>query len=342
MRSHSPQQQGFTLVELLVVIAIIGILIGMLLPAVQSVREAARKTSCLNNTRQIGIAIQGHHAAFGKLPTSFEIEPGAVLSDNNGSWSIHGRILPFLEQSNARELVDLNVAWDAQQNTGVPQLRIPVFVCPSEANDTVRTFSDGTPRVYPVNYGFNFGTWLVYDPVNSQPGDGAFYVNSRTRFGQVTDGTSNTFCTAEVKAFTSYIRNTSDPGATPPGSTSAFLSMMGQVKLGPNLQDNTGHTEWPDGRVHHSGFTTVFTPNTVVDYDYNGQRYDIDFNSIQEGRSGTQLTYAAITARSYHSGNIVNVGMLDASAHSISGSIDIGVWRALGTTAGGEVDVDFN
>ena len=117
---------------------------------------------------------------------------------------------------------------------------------------------------------------------------------------------------------------------------------MGQVKLGPNLQDNTGHTEWPDGRVHHSGFTTVFTPNTVVDYDYNGQRYDIDFNSIQEGRSGTQLTYAAITARSYHSGNIVNVGMLDASAHSISGSIDIGVWRALGTTAGGEVDVDFN
>ena len=119
MKYRNPRLAGFTLVELLVVIAIIGILVALLLPAVQSVREAARRTSCLNNTRQIGIAMQGHHAAFSRFPPSFEISPGTILTGNNGSWGIHGRLLPFIEQSNARELVDLNVAWDAQGNTGV-------------------------------------------------------------------------------------------------------------------------------------------------------------------------------------------------------------------------------
>ncbi len=113
-------RKAFTLVELLVVIAIIGILIGMLLPAVQSIREAARRTNCQNNLRQIGLSVQNYESAFQKLPSSFEIEPGKILEGNNGSWSIHGRLLPFVEQSNAHNLVDLQVAWDAQQDTGVP------------------------------------------------------------------------------------------------------------------------------------------------------------------------------------------------------------------------------
>jgi hypothetical protein len=96
------------------------------------------------------------------------------------------------------------------------------------------------------------------------------------------------------------------------------------------LNDNTGHTEWCDGRVHHSGFTTTFVPNTVVPYFAGGATYDIDFNSLQEGKSTTQPTYAAITSRSYHLG-MVHVALMDGSARSVSENLSLDVWRALGT-----------
>ena len=329
------RRPAFTLVELLVVIAIIGILIGMLLPAVQAVREAARRTSCLNNIRQMSLAALNYESANSVFPPSYEIESGIVLSGNNGSWSIHGRLLPYCEQGNAFDQVDLNTAWDAQLATGVPTLRIPMFQCASEANDMVRIKNDA-PFVHPQNYGFSFGTWLAYDPVNGRRGDGAFYVNSKVGFGQISDGSSNSLLVAEVKAYTSYIRNTTDPGPTVPNDADAFLGMAGDLKLGPDTNSNTGHTEWPDGRVHHSGVTTVFTPNTFVSYESDGQLYDIDFNSVQEGKKSDQPTYAAVTSRSYHTG-IANVGFIDGSTRSISDSIDLITWRAIGTIGGGEV-----
>jgi len=334
-RNRATRTAAFTLIELLVTMAIIGILVAILLPAVQAAREAARRAQCRNNLKQIGVALHNYAAAYSAFPPSFCIEPGRVLTSNNGSWSIHGRLLPYMEFTNALEKVRLDLAWDVQLASGVPTMEVPNYICPSEVNNILRMDSSGNPFTHPQTYGFNFGTWLVHNPGTGQGGDGSFYVNSNTRPGSFIDGLSHTLCAAEVKAFQSYIRNTSDPGPTPPTDPMAFVGFTGQLKLGPNLNDNTGHTEWCDGRVHHSGITTVFRPNTVVPYTAAGRVYDIDFNSRQEGNSATQPTYAAITARSWHKG-LVHAAMMDGSVRSISDQINLRTWRALGTRAGAE------
>ena len=335
-------RQAFTLIELLVVIAVIAVLIGMLLPAVQKVREAAARAKCQNNLKQLALALHNFQSAEGVYPPSMLAPVGSTFSTNNGSWSVHGRILHYVEQGNAGVKVNLEVAWDQQLATGVPQTRIPVFICPSDINDRVRT-NGGSPYVYPHTYGFNFGTWLVYNPINGTGGDGVFHPNARYTPESIIDGLSNTLCAAEVKAFTPYMRNTGDPGPAVPSSTSqvAAYAAGGQAKLGPNTNDNTGHTEWPDGRVHHSGVTTVFAPNTIVPFSFNGATYDIDYNSRQEGNSATQPTYAAVTARSYHAAGIVNISLMDGSVRTVSKSVNLGTWRALGTRDGGEVIVDY-
>lgn len=334
-------RRAFTLIELLVVIAIIAVLIALLVPAVQKVREAAARTQCINNLKQLGLALHNYESANKAYPVSMYAPVGTTFGTNNGSWSVHGRLLPYIEQGNAGLLIMLETPWDQQLATGVPQTRIPVFRCPSDINDTVRT-NGGAPFVYPHTYGFNFGTWFIYDPANGNGGDGVFKPNVPTKPAHIIDGLSNTLGAAEVKGFTPYVRNTADPGATPPTSPAQIATMAagGQLKLGPNTNDNTGHTEWPDGRVHHSGFTTTFTPNTVVPFTSGGISYDIDYNSRQEGNSATIRTYAAITARSYHSSG-VNVLLMDGSVRPVDNSIPLAIWRALGTRAGNEAIGDY-
>ena len=338
---------GFTLVELLVVIAIIATLVGLLLPAVQGAREAARRSLCASNMRQLALAVQVFESAKRYFPPSMLHPPGTTFTTNNGSWSIHGRLLPFLEEGGAAVKVDLEKAWDQPPNstTGVALIQISVFLCPSETNAAVRT-KNNSPYVRPHNYGFNFGTWFVYNPATGAGGNGAFHPNAKLKAGSFSDGLSKTLCTSEVKAFTPYIRNTSDPEATypaglPPNDPTVVSGLVsgaaaGDQKLGATPNDNTGHTEWPDGRVHHSGFTTTFTPNTRVPFSSNGKDYDIDFNSRQEGNSATIKTFAAITARSYHNG-IVNIARMDGSVQAIDNSITGEVWRALSTRSGGEI-----
>jgi len=331
-------RRAVTLIELLVVVAIIGVLLALLLPAVQAAREAGRRVSCQNNLRQVALAVHNYQTAHRVYPPSALFNPGSAIATNNQSWSIHGRILSYLEEESALARVNLNVAWDAQLNTGVPTMRVATYLCPTEANDMVRVDGSGRPLIYPHTYGFNFGTWKVWDPVTNTGGDGSFFVNSRLRPGHFTDGLSRTLCVAEVKAFTPYFRNTSDPGATAPDAPAAVAGFAAgaQFKLGPQTNDNTGHTEWCDGRVHHSGFTTVFPPNSVVPYTHtDGITYDVDFNSRQEGTSATQTTYAAVTARSYHPRG-VNVAVMDGSVHFVREEISPVVWRAGGTRAGGE------
>ena len=328
---------GFTLVELLVVIAIIGILVALLLPTLSSVRESARGAACKSNLKHLGLAVKMYEGANRHYPPSFEFEPGEAMTTNNGSWSIHGRLLPHMEMEWAQDMVDLNQGYDAEVNidTGIPTMRVPGYLCASERFDQVR-IKNGAPYIYPQNYGFNFGSWLVYDSNTGTGGDGSFYPNSRLRPKNFTDGESRTLCAADVKAYTSYLRNTGgDPGDRPT-TVDELVSMAsgGQEKLGPDTNSNTGHTEWCDGRVHHSGMTTVFTPNTFVTYQSGGQTYDVDFNSGQEGKwDQYPVTKAAITARSYHPG-YVNVLMMDGSVDIVEDEIDPTIWQRMGTRSG--------
>ena len=339
-RSRLATHSGFTLIELLVVIAIIAVLIALLLPAVQQAREAARRTQCKNNLKQIGLALHNYLDTHSKFPPSYCVVPG-VTTTVGGQWSIPARILPFLEQANLQNLINWNVAYSTQLNMATT--RVPIYLCPSEANDVVRVNpSTGVPRDYPANYVVNFGTWKVYDPRNGSGGDGAFHPNSGYTPASFTDGLSNTLAASEAKAYTPYVRNVSaDPGPTPPVDPAFNADAPGDgCCVGPDLQQNTGHTEWADGLCQQSGFTTTFSPNTQIPHTAAGKVYDIDYVSWREGTHATRVAYAALPARSYHTG-IVNVLLMDGSVRSAGENVNQVIWRTLGTRAGGEVVGDF-
>jgi prepilin-type N-terminal cleavage/methylation domain-containing protein len=332
-------RRAFTLVELLVVIAIIGILIALLLPAVQAAREMARQTQCRNNLRQIGLAMHNYQTAVGVFPPSFCVN-AKNTNDVGGKWSAQARILSYLEQGSVYGRINFSVDYDsAISSTGEPvkTMRIAPYICPDEINDLQRVNDSGTPVHYPLNYVFNVGVWFVFDPRGGGNPDGAIFPNSKTQPADFRDGMSNTLCAAEVKAYTPYFRNSGTGTPTIPATPSEIcgLTAGGEAKLGQDLMKNTGHTEWPDGKAHQAGFTATFPPNTKVLCENGGFTYDIDFNSQQEGRSPTLRTYAAVTARSYHPG-IVNAAMMDASVRAFSENIDVKVWRALATRNGGE------
>ena len=341
------QSSGFTLVELLVVIAIIGILIGMLLPAVQAVREAARRISCANNCRQLGLAALNYESAFQELPSSWRrpTNPAAVAVDG---WSAQFQLLPYMEQANLSGEIDFTLGYRDPENAVISNgtsngsvlaaQRIPSFLCPSEVQDEVRLDGD-TPEHYPLNYGSNVGVWFVFDPEgdpnnlragSGRAGSGSITCNQGQSIGSVSDGTSNTLMFSEVRAFTPYLRDGGGAPTDPPSSPAEILG------LGGDLRETSGHTEQVDGRSHQTGFTAVFTPNTeVLRVESSGVELNIDWTSQREGRADAP-TFAAITSRSYHNGG-VNATNVDGSTRFVSDSIDLIAWRALATRNGGEV-----
>jgi len=318
-------KRAFTLVELLVVIAIIGILIGLLLPAVQAAREAARRTQCLNNLHQIGLAIHGYYNANRLIPSAGDFTVGNPFV----AYSVQARILPFIEENSLYQQVNLASPIASQPN--VAQQRIATYICPVEPQD--QSNLNGGVTYYITNYGVNIGTWLVFDPNTGKCGDGSFGINARFKFAQITDGLSKTLSFAEVKAYQPAMKDGGNPtgaNVSPPASPTDV------APYGGTFVASWSHAQWVSGMVLQSGFTTTFPPNTLVPYVSAGTTYDIDFTASRLGTSTTNQTYVAVTSRSSHPGG-VSALMMDGSTHFVAESIAQDTWRALGTRAGGEI-----
>lgn len=215
-RSVPPRRRGFTLIELLVVIAIIAVLIALLLPAVQQAREAARRTQCRNNLKQLGLALHNYHDVANTLP------PGWISVNVFGFHSAHdgasgvgwaAMILPYMEQKNTYELFDPRFSIADPVNAPFMAVQIPAYKCPSDPQPEYFEIEEegGGPvlaRLPIANYIGSFGPDEL-DGCENSPGNfpvlasgqckgaGTFYHNSRVRFRDLTDGTSNTFLAGE-------------------------------------------------------------------------------------------------------------------------------------------------
>ncbi len=331
--------RGFTLIELLVVIAIIGVLVGLLLPAVQQAREAARRVHCVNNLKQLGLAILHYESSHGALPPT-----SIVVRRRDGSlwtsgWCSFARVLPYLEQGGRYAALNMEVPYGDLANITATGQLIDVFLCPSEPRREPYphpTFGD----IGGVNYGFSMGDWFVWAGPDGGPRTrSAFGVGLARTWAEFTDGASQTLFMSEVKNYQPYVRdcgslaNIKDPANVPPPNSDPRA-------IAPEYEGSActfllnAHSQWAEMAVHHIGMTTAFPPNRKTPGGPGFSFPDVDLVSQRERIGGP--TFAAVTSRSHHPGG-VNALRGDGGVKFVKSTIDGQVWRALGTVAGGEV-----
>ena len=312
--SHAPRS-GFTLVELLVVITIIGILIALLLPAVQAAREAARRMQCSNNLKQIGLALHSYHEMLGRFPSGYlsAVGTGGPADDKGPGWGWASLILPHLEQQNLYDRIQFTKDIADPANAAVRVTSLPAYLCPSDDGDKTFTVNAGSNPVLVAhsNYVGLFGNPEITpdpgfllpastNPERSREHQGMFYRNSNVRMADVVDGSSNTLFVGERSASLAYATWTGSVtgGSVPPKSPNPYgyppegapVLILGHTG---NVYDNPAHT--PNSAVNH------------VD----------DFWSWHP--QGANFLF------------------VDGSVHQINDTVDPKVWWGLGTKAGGEI-----
>jgi prepilin-type N-terminal cleavage/methylation domain-containing protein/prepilin-type processing-associated H-X9-DG protein len=325
-------RRAFTLVELLVVIAIIGILVALLLPAVQAAREAARRSQCQNNLKQWGLALQNFESIYKRYPHGSE---GSAIFGP----SAHTYLLPVIEQGTIFDQMTQTLAHGAStsgvaQHEAASTVRAKVFQCPSDPN----AFRG---QVYGyTNYHTNWGSWVRL----GNRWDGPFGTNfaaggapriDAVEMAQLTDGTSNTLVFAEVangigsdnrQGRRDARRDCYDGGALPAATVTAQTARAQFLTI--NWRTAPGPSGWPDwswrgypwreGSIWRNGFNTLLGPNKPCFRCNDGDWWRL-----------------VTPASSYHSGG-VNVCLADGSVRFVSETIDADIWTGAGTIGKGE------
>jgi prepilin-type N-terminal cleavage/methylation domain-containing protein/prepilin-type processing-associated H-X9-DG protein len=311
------KRAAFTLIELLVVIAIIAILIGLLLPAVQKVRDAAARATCQNNLKQLGLAMHNHHDTVGGLPSN--VRPAAA-GGVRVRWATY--LLPYVEQVNAFNALNLNLNWSDPANLPVTGQKIKVYQCPSAPNSDRKDYdpSSGNPTAAIVASGDYSGLYGI-DPrlvsvglATGTADSGALSKTVRLKFGDFTDGLSNTLHLTESAGKPNLFRVGRQVG-TPP---TTMVQGGGWCRPASEVPLLTGTT--PDG---------VTVPGPCGINCANGEQVT-SYPDPYHGTDGTGLIYG------FHSGG-VNTLFVDGSVSLIRQSLPINILAALVTRNGGEV-----
>ncbi|MFY9256984.1 MAG: DUF1559 domain-containing protein [Fuerstiella sp.] len=339
-RNIRKSSRGFTLIELLVVIAIIAILIALLLPAVQQAREAARRTQCKNNLKQIGLAMHNYHDVYSMFPVGACAKPSANFGMDVSSGAF-ASILPFIDQGNLKGIYNDSLPWlqqNATLNPTVASIELPAYQCPSATGAAVETFAFLTS--YPIGMGIEGGKASTNQYLLSKgatdgwcltprrdPNIGMFAINLTTKMRDLTDGSSNTLCVGEGATGSPYL--TVSEKANPLVAVTG-TSQVAQSWIIPQPFPLSGR-----GSVYGTagGFgTTVWRMNLnpVVETVYD----DANLSNCNAALDSTS------NFRSTHTGGSQFL-LGDGSGRFMSENIDQGIFNALGTRGAGETIGEF-